>query len=98
MIRLVLVVLSRSNRSVPLRKANRTNIYTTPFEAQEQRTITIMTTLVLAFLVMMLMVVAMAIGLFFGRGPIKGSCGGMSAKNAQGECAICGRSDSPCDS
>lgn len=57
-----------------------------------------MTTIVLAFLAMMLIVVAMAIGLFFGRGPIKGSCGGMSAQNAQGECAICGRSDKPCDS
>lgn len=59
-----------------------------------------MTTLVLAFLGMMLIVVAMAVGLFFGRSPIKGSCGGMSAKNAnaQGQCAICGRIDTSCDS
>ena len=55
------------------------------------------TTFIFAFLVMVFILSAMSIGVLLGRSPIKGSCGGMSAKNAQGQCAICGRSDSPAD-
>ena len=61
-----------------------------------------MTTLIFAFLAMLLFAGIMAIGLFFGRAPIKGSCGGMSAVSGKNgmdgqACAICGRVDEPCD-
>ena len=58
---------------------------------------TIMTTLVLAFLGMLLIGLAMSVGVLFGRRPIQGSCGGMSAQGEQGECAICGRTPGTCD-
>jgi len=62
-----------------------------------------MTTLIFAFLAMLIIAGIMAVGLYFGRAPIKGSCGGMSAVNgmnasANGEtCAICGRVNETCD-
>lgn len=59
-----------------------------------------MTTLILAFLAMLVIAGIMAIGVVFGRAPIKGSCGGMSAvdgKQGEGACAICGRVDETCD-
>ena len=49
-----------------------------------------MTTVVLAFSVMLLLVAAMAVGVIFGRKPITGSCGGMKALGLNMECEICG--------
>ncbi len=46
---------------------------------------------VTAFLVMLLVIAAMAVGAMAGRKPIGGSCGGMSAVGVGGSCA-CGRS------
>lgn len=45
---------------------------------------------VLAFLIMALVTAAMAIGALAGRGPLKGSCGGIAALGIEGRCAICG--------
>lgn len=45
---------------------------------------------VLAFLIMALIMAAMAIGALAGRGPLKGSCGGIAALGIEGRCAICG--------
>lgn len=45
---------------------------------------------VLAFLIMALVTAAMAIGALAGRGPLKGSCGGIAALGLEGRCAICG--------
>ena len=45
---------------------------------------------VLAFLIMALVIAAMAIGALAGRGPLKGSCGGIAALGGEGRCAICG--------
>lgn len=45
---------------------------------------------VLAFLIMALIMAAMAIGALAGRGPLKGSCGGIAAQGIEGRCAICG--------
>lgn len=53
---------------------------------------------VLAFLVMLLVVAGMAIGAMAGRGPLKGSCGGLSAVGIEGRCDICGDDPSLCES
>ncbi|WP_439108017.1 (Na+)-NQR maturation NqrM [Congregibacter sp.] len=51
---------------------------------------------VLAFLVMGLIMAGMAIGAMAGRGPLKGSCGGLSAVGIEGRCEICGDDPSLC--
>jgi hypothetical protein len=38
----------------------------------------------------------MAVGVLAGRGPIKGSCGGMSAMSGE-DCPICGGNPARCD-
>ncbi len=55
-----------------------------------------MTIILLTVLLVCLLFAAMAIGVAFGRPPIKGSCGGMSALSAQGECALCGGDQGKC--
>ena len=45
---------------------------------------------ILAFLIMALVTAAMAIGALAGRGPLKGSCGGIAALGIEERCAICG--------
>lgn len=57
-----------------------------------------MTTVLLVFLGMLLIGLAMSIGVLFGRGPIKGSCGGIATKGEQGECTLCGRTQGSCES
>mgnify|MGYP003111001981 CR=1 FL=1 len=52
---------------------------------------------VLAFLVMGLIMAGMAIGAMAGRGPLKGSCGGLSAVGIEGRCEICGDDPSLCE-
>ena len=47
-------------------------------------------TFVIALLVFMAIVAAMAVGVIFGRAPIKGSCGGLGAVGIDQECEICG--------
>lgn len=48
---------------------------------------------IVTFSMMLLAVVGMAVGVIFGRSPIAGSCGGLNAVNASGECQACSR---PC--
>ncbi|WP_297188275.1 (Na+)-NQR maturation NqrM [uncultured Porticoccus sp.] len=54
---------------------------------------------VLVFMVLMLIIAAMAVGVMMGRKPLKGSCGGVGA--ALGEknynCDICGDDPNKCD-
>jgi hypothetical protein len=57
-----------------------------------------MTTVVLAFAVMLLVVSAMAIGVLFGRKPISGSCGGMKTLGLDVGCEICGGNPDRCES
>lgn len=52
---------------------------------------------VLAFLVMGLIMAGMAVGAMAGRGPLKGSCGGLSAVGIEGRCEICGDDPSLCE-
>ena len=40
---------------------------------------------------------AMAVGVIMGRGPIKGSCGGMGALGIDTSCDICGGDPRRCD-
>ena len=51
----------------------------------------------LAFLIMGLIMAAMALGALAGRGPLKGSCGGLSALGIEGRCEICGDYPGSCD-
>ena len=57
-----------------------------------------MTTLLLAFGFMLLVMTAMAIGVLLGRKPITGSCGGMKALGMDMECEICGGNPTLCES
>jgi hypothetical protein len=52
---------------------------------------------VLAFLIMAVVMAGMAIGAMAGRGPLKGSCGGLSAVGIEGRCEICGDDPSRCE-
>lgn len=56
-----------------------------------------MTTVLLTMLFLAVIVAAMAIGVMFGRPPMKGSCGGMSALAGQAECLICGGDPVKCE-
>ena len=50
-----------------------------------------------AFILMIVLVSLMAIGVIWGREPIKGSCGGMKALGLEMECEICGGDLDKCD-
>lgn len=50
----------------------------------------------LSFLIMGLIMAGMAVGAMAGRGPLKGSCGGLSAVGIEGRCDICGDDPSLC--
>jgi len=51
----------------------------------------------LSVLIMGLIVAGMAIGAMAGRGPLKGSCGGLAAVGIEGKCEICGDDPSRCE-
>ncbi len=57
-----------------------------------------MSTMIFAFVFMLLMTSAMAIGVIMGRKPISGSCGGMKALGMDVECEICGGNPALCES
>jgi hypothetical protein len=54
--------------------------------------------MIFAFVFMLLMTSAMAIGVIMGRKPISGSCGGMKALGMDVECEICGGNPALCES
>ncbi len=56
-----------------------------------------MSTGILAFLIMLTVVGAMAIGVMFGRKPISGSCGGLGQLGVSAECEICGGNPARCE-
>lgn len=51
----------------------------------------------IVFLVMLLLVAAMAIGVMFGRKPIAGTCGGLNMMGENGACEICGGRPEACE-
>ena len=52
---------------------------------------------IVAFFVMLTLVVAMSVGVIFGRQPIAGSCGGMKALGMEMECEVCGGDPQMCE-
>ncbi|MGI9324460.1 MAG: (Na+)-NQR maturation NqrM [Pseudomonadales bacterium] len=56
-----------------------------------------MSTAILAFIIMLAIVAAMAIGVIFGRKPISGSCGGIGQFGISAECDICGGNPQRCE-
>jgi len=56
-----------------------------------------MTTILLTVVLVAVLVAAMAVGVMFGRPPIKGSCGGMSALAGDKDCPICGGDREKCE-
>jgi len=53
-------------------------------------------TLFMTFLVLLSIIIAMSVGLFFGKKPITGSCGGLANLEPGRECEICGGDTSKC--
>ena len=56
-----------------------------------------LSTFVLAFILVSVLVALMAVGVLLGRKPIAGSCGGMKALGMEMECEICGGDAAKCD-
>ncbi len=56
-----------------------------------------MATLFFSLALMLIVVAAMAVGVIFGREPIKGSCGGMGAVGIDAACEICGGDMNKCE-
>lgn len=54
-------------------------------------------TFLIVFAFMMVIVAIMAVGVAFGRKPIAGSCGGMAAVGMESECDVCGGDKGKCD-
>ena len=56
-----------------------------------------MTMILIAFGAMLLIVAGMAVGVLFGKKPISGSCGGMSAIGMESACDVCGGDKTRCE-
>ncbi|MFW1677808.1 (Na+)-NQR maturation NqrM [Pontibacter sp. JAM-7] len=56
-----------------------------------------MSTMIFAFIGLLLIVVAMSVGVILGRKPISGSCGGLANVGIDSSCEICGGDPKKCD-
>ena len=56
-----------------------------------------MTLFLISFVFIGLVMAAMAVGVIAGRGPIKGSCGGMGALGIDTACDLCGGNPQRCE-
>jgi hypothetical protein len=56
-----------------------------------------MTLFLVSFVFIALVMAGMAIGVMAGRGPLKGSCGGMGALGIDTACDICGGNPQRCE-
>lgn len=56
-----------------------------------------MSTIILAFVILLFIVVAMSVGVLMGRKPISGSCGGLANVGIEGKCSICGDDPQKCE-
>jgi len=50
----------------------------------------------ITFLALLIVVAAMSVGIFFGKKPISGSCGGLANLEPGRECELCGGNPSKC--
>lgn len=58
-----------------------------------------LTTFLVAFAAILLVILFMAVGVMAGREPIKGSCGGLNKVGVRdGDCPVCGGNPSKCES
>jgi hypothetical protein len=55
-----------------------------------------MTTLILTFIILLLLMAGMSLGILFGRKPITGSCGGLQNLDPDRECELCGGNPANC--
>ena len=55
-----------------------------------------MTTLILTFIILLLLITGMSLGVLFGRKPITGSCGGLQNIDPGRECELCGGNPAKC--
>lgn len=53
--------------------------------------------MIFAFIVMILIILAMSVGVILADKPIKGSCGGIAAIGMATSCDICGGNPAKCD-
>lgn len=56
-----------------------------------------MSTMIATFVILLLVVAGMAVGVMFGRSPIKGSCGGLNNAGVDSPCEICGGNPARCE-
>lgn len=56
-----------------------------------------MSTMILTFVVLLIVIVAMSVGVLMGRKPISGSCGGLANVGIEGKCSICGDDPQKCE-
>ena len=55
-----------------------------------------MSIFLITFTLILLVVMAMAVGVMFGRKPLQGSCGGLNNIAGMNDCEICGGKPSKC--
>lgn len=56
-----------------------------------------MTSFLITFLVMAVVIAIMSVGVLFGRKPVQGSCGGMNNIDGLNKCEICGDEPAKCE-
>lgn len=56
-----------------------------------------MTSFLVTFLVMAVVIAIMSIGVLFGRKPVQGSCGGLNNVSGMKNCEICGGEPEKCE-
>lgn len=54
-------------------------------------------TFLISLVVFVVVILAMSVGVIFGRPPITGSCGGLGAVGIDQECEICGGNPQRCE-
>jgi hypothetical protein len=55
-----------------------------------------MSTILLTFLILLILLLGMSVGVIFGKKPIAGSCGGLQGLDPDRDCELCGGNLSKC--
>ena len=55
-----------------------------------------MSTILLTFLILLILLLGMSVGVIFGKKPIAGSCGGLQGLDPDRDCELCGDNLSKC--